>query len=112
MRSVPWPTLKKKVNAQVWRVLDLSGLTRTVRESRNYLKSGFVYLNGLQVSSQRETIPLGTPFYLELRFPNGRTFGDDMVLIASNRLINRKPRQTSPGTNHYMNDPEKFNRRG
>ena len=112
MRLVPWPTVKQKVNAQIWRVLDLSGMTRTVRESNNYLKAGYVYVNGMNVTSKRTTVLLGDPFYLEIRFPNGRTMGYDLTLIPSNRLINRKPRQASPGTNHYINDPEKINYRG
>lgn len=112
MRNVPWPTLRKKVDAQIWRVLDLSGLTRTVRESRNYLRAGYVYVNGMIVTSKRATVPLGSPFYLEIRFPNGRTIGEDLNLVASNRLVNRKPRQASPGTDHSITDPAKYNYRG
>jgi hypothetical protein len=112
MRNVPWPTLRKKVDAQIWRILDLSGMTRTVRESNNYLKAGYVYANGVLVTSKKATMPLGHPFFLEIRFPNGRTIGYDLNLIPSNRLVNRKPRQASPGTNHHINDPEKLNYRG
>ena len=112
MRLVPWPTLRTKVAAQVWRVLDLSGMTRTVRESTNFLKAGYVYLNGSRVTSKKATVALGDPFHLELRFPNGRIQGYDLTLIPSNRLVNRKPRQASPGTNHHINDPDKLNYRG
>lgn len=112
MITIAWPSLKKTVNAQVWRVLDLSGLTKSVRDSKNYTKAGYVYLNGMNVRSFRETVSTGCPFYLELRFPNGRTKGEDITIVPSSRLSTRTPRQTSPGTNHYINDPTKTNYRG
>jgi hypothetical protein len=112
MMMVSWPTLKHRAYVEVWRILDLSGLTRSVRESRNYTKSGFVYLNGINVTSFKETISTGEPFYLELRFPNGRVKGEDITVIPYSRLTFRTPRNTAPGTNYSINDPEKLNYRG
>ena len=111
MIQIAWPTLKKKVNAQIWRVLDLSGLTTSVRQSRNYLKSGYVYLNGMLISSEKATVPTGALFHLEVRFPNGRVKGEDIMLVPSNRLANRTPRQASPGVS-YSISPDKLNYRG
>lgn len=111
-KVISWPTLKHQTNVQVWRILDLSGLTNSVRESRNYTKSGLVYLNGMLISSLKDTVSSGEPFYLELRFPNGRTKGQDIVVVPSSRLTLRTSRQTSPGTSPYINDPTKFNYRG
>jgi len=108
MIEIGWPTLQKQVNAQVWRVLDLSGLTTSVRNSKNYTKSGFVYMDGNRVQDLRATVPLGSPFRLEIRFPNGRIKGEDIMLVPVNRLSKRKPRQTSPGSTPYLNDPPKF----
>lgn len=112
MIKIGWPTLKKQVNAQVWRVLDLSGLTRSVRESKNYTKSGFVYLDGNRITSLRHTVSIGDPFTLELRFPNGRTKSLEIMLVPVNRISKRPPRQASPGNTPYINDPDKFNYRG
>jgi hypothetical protein len=108
MIKIGWPTLQKQVNAQVWRVLDLSGLTKSTRDSKNYTKSGYVFLNDSCITSLRHTVPLGDPFTLELRFPNGRVKGAEIMLVPTNRLIKRKPREMSPGNNPYLNDPPKF----
>lgn len=108
MIKIGWPTLQNKVNCQVWRVLDLSGLTNSVRNSKNYTKSGYVYVDDSPILSLRATVPLGSPFRLEIRFPNGRTIGEDIMLVPVNRLTNRKPRLTSPGSTPYLNDPPKF----
>lgn len=106
--EIGWPTLQKQVNAQVWRVLDLSGLTRSTRESRNYTKSGFVYLDGNRITSLKQTVSIGDPFTLELRFPNGRTKSLEIMLVPVNRLSKRKPRETSPGTTQHLTDPDKY----
>jgi hypothetical protein len=108
MIEIGWPTLQKQVNAQVWRVLDLSGLTKSTRDSRNFTKSGYVYLDDTCITSLRHTVALGDPFRLELRFPNGRIKGADIMLVPINRLSKRTPRQASPGTGPYLNDPEKY----
>lgn len=112
MIKVGWPTLRKDVAANVWRVLDLSGLTRSVRDSRNYTRAGYLYINGARVTSLKHTIPLGTKFRIELRFPNGRVQGLDVMLVPANRIAQRSQRQASPGTNQSVNDPSKTNYRG
>ena len=112
MITIGWPTLRSQVACQVYRVLDLSGLTRSVRESKNFTKAGYVYYNGIRITSLRHTVPLGVKFRLELRFPNGRTRGQDIMLVSSNRLQKLKPRETSPGENQHINDPPKWNLRG
>lgn len=112
MHKIAWPTQQKNVNAQVWRVLDLSGITKSVRESRNFVRAGFVYLNGNLMTSFRLTVPLGSRFNLEVRFPNGRTKGGDIMLVAADRLTARAPRLSAPGTNNFINDPSKTNYRG
>lgn len=109
---VGWQTQSDLSYAEVWRVLDLSGLTNSVRESLNYTKAGFVYLNGIRVSSLKERVQLGSTFTLELRFPNGRVKSEEITLVATNRLIERTPRQTEPGTSQHLTDPDKYFRRG
>lgn len=109
---VGWQTQDQERMAQIWRVLDLSGLTNSVRESRNYTKSGFVYMNGVRVSSLKDRVPLGSTFTLEIRFPNGRVKSEEITLVAANRLVGRTPRQTEPGTSQHLTDPDKYFRRG
>lgn len=109
---VGWQTQNQETFAQVWRVLDLSGLTKSVRESRNFTKSGFVYMDGVRISSLKDRVRLGTTFTLELRFPNGRTKSEEITLVATNRLVGRTPRQTEPGTSQHLTDPDKYFRKG
>lgn len=110
--KVGWQTQDDLSYAEVWRVLDLSGLTNSVRESRNYTKAGFVYKDGVRVSSLKDRVQLGSTFTLELRFPNGRTKSKEITLVVTNRLIGRTPRQTEPGTSQHLTDPDKFFRKG
>lgn len=92
--NVAWPSAIA-THAEVWRVLDLSGLTSSVRESKNYLRAGFVYLNGQRVSTLRDTVEIGKQFRLELRFPNGVTQSREIFL---SRKVNYKPRSNQPTT--------------
>lgn len=109
---VGWQTQDQLTHARIWRVLDLSGLTNSVRESRNFTKSGFVYIDGVRVSSLKDSVQLGTTFTLELRFPNGRIKSEEITLVATNRLVSRTPRQTEPGTSQHLTDPDKYFRKG
>lgn len=78
--------------ANVWRLLDLSGLTRSVRQSWNYLRAGYVYVDGNLVTSSRATVPIGKSITLELRFPNQSTSKDIMVV---SRMYATNPRRGS-----------------
>lgn len=112
MITIGWPTQNRQVYAEVWRILDLSGLTKSVRESIGYTKSGYVYLNGSNITSLKQSVSTGEPFRLELRFPNGRIKGADIMVVPSTRHTTRLPRQASPGVNYYIKDPDKLNYRG
>lgn len=94
MINVAWPSGVSQ-QAEIWRVLDLSGLTSSVRESKNYLLAGFVYVNGQRIFTLRETIAIGSTFRLELRFPNGVVESRDIFL---SRKVNYKPRSNQPTT--------------
>ena len=96
MIRVAWPTTRMDVKAQVWRVLDLSGLTRSVRESRNFTRAGYVFLDGHRVAGLRDTVSLGKPFQLEIRFPNGRTKSEEIMLVPRDRTVELRPRNTQP----------------
>lgn len=66
--------------AHVWRVLDLSGMTTSPRQSSNYVKSNYVFLNGNQVT-MNTTVTLGSLFDLSIHFPNGREYTKQMILV-------------------------------
>ena len=101
MRSVAWPTTSMSTKAQIWRILDLGGFTKSVRESRNFTRAGYVFVDGNQVLSLRETVGLGSPFVLELRFPNGRTVSDTVTVVPSDRVLQLRARQTGPTVGVY-----------
>ncbi|NBU69897.1 MAG: hypothetical protein EBS53_00365 [Bacteroidetes bacterium] len=94
MINVAWPSAVAP-QAEIWRILDLSGLTSSVRESKNYLKAGFVYVNGQRIFTMKETVAIGSSFRLELRFPNGEVQHKDIFL---SRKVNYKPRSNQPTT--------------
>jgi len=99
--TVQWPSAIA-TRAQVWRVLDLSGMTTSVRDSRNFTKAGFVFVDGNQVFDLKTTVPVGTPFTLELRFPNGKIVSQSVTLV---------PREWSVRTQRSQ-DQRTFNRKG
>lgn len=94
---VNWPSVVA-TEAQVWRVLDLSGLTRNPRESSNFTRAGYVYLNGNLVSGLKDTVKIGEPFMLELRFPNGVRKVRQIFLRNLPKIKN--PRQNGPFVVH------------
>ncbi len=97
MLTVIWPSVKAR-EAEVWRVLDLSGLTSSVRQSENYLKAGFVYLNNDPVMSMTRMVAVGSVFRLELRFPNGVVQGANIMLT---RPVLYPKRQSNPNTRFH-----------
>lgn len=92
MIKVLWPS-RVATQANVWRVLDLSGITKSVRSSKRYVRGGCVYLNGTQVTL-KDRVEIGSPFTLELRVPRGRTISKDITLIHTN-YIHGTPRNNS-----------------
>lgn len=108
MIKIGWPTYRSDISVEVWRLLDMSGLTNSVRSSRNYTKSGYVYVDGNLINSLKFQVPMGVPMVLELRFPNGRVMSEEIMVVSHTRMSDLKPRERSPGTNQYLNDPPKY----
>lgn len=100
MITVAWPSINVE-NAQVWRILDLSGMTKSVRDSRNFTRAGFVYLNGNPITGIRATVLVGSLFTLEIRFPNGKILSRDIRLVT-----------TTPPRMQRSNEPTTLHRRG
>ncbi len=84
---------------EVWRLLDLSGMTNSVRESRNFTKSGFVYVNGNSIRTLGATVEMGSINTIELRFTNGKV--KSKLIMPIPRPLQRKPRQTGPRQLNY-----------
>ena len=95
--KVVWPSAIA-TEAEAWRVLDLSGITTSVRQSRNVVRAAYVFLDGNRITL-RHRIPLGKEVRLEIRWPNGRVRGEDIMVI--NRYhVERSPRDISPTVLH------------
>jgi hypothetical protein len=77
-------------------------MTNSVRESRNFTRAGYAFLDGRKISSLKVTIELGKPFILELRFPNGVIKTAEIFLFPATRNTAGKPRSNDP-------DPFKVN---
>jgi len=98
MLIVEWPSVVAQF-VEVWRLLDLSGMTKSVRESRNFTRAGYVYLNGNHITTLRHTARVGDFLVLEIRFPNGKVRSEEMRVV--NRQIVRNPRQNTPTQINY-----------
>lgn len=97
MLLVTWPSAIA-THAEVWRVLDLSGMTNSIRQSRNFVKAGFVFLNGNSISNLRDQMEIGREYRLEIRFPNGIVQGQNVRLT---RPVLYKPRINQPDTRYH-----------
>ena len=99
--KVQWPSAIAQ-QAEAWRILDLSGMTNSVRESRNFTRAGFLYIDGNQTHSLGTRIDIGAITVLELRFPNGKIISQEIMVI--NRPTVRTTQRSSM--------PTTLNRRG
>lgn len=95
MTKVQWPSRVAK-RAEVWRVLDLAGFTSSVRQSRNYTRAGFVFVDGNRVHGLKDTVAIGKEFTLELRFPVGPPKSAVIMLVPRMYSNVLKPRNNTP----------------
>lgn len=106
MLVVEWPSQVAKY-ANLWRVLDLSGLSHSARQSRDWIMSGYVYLNGEQILTWRQLVPIGETFHVEVKIPGitgfGRSKEADIRLVPM--LVPKKPRQTGPRVENRRSKP-------
>lgn len=92
MITIVWPG-QEATHAEVWRLLDLGGITKSIRESRNFVKNGWVYFNGSMMTSLKTTVSIGTVCTLETRVPYLR---DSKYTIM---VVNHTPKFISPRSN-------------
>jgi len=69
MLYVPWPS-RTATHADIYRLLDLSGMCTSIRDSKRYLLARYVYINSELVLRLDAKVEIGKPFFLELRLPN------------------------------------------
>lgn len=84
--TVEWNSTQE-VQAEVWRVLDLSGMTKTHRESRNSVLSKLVYLNGNRVETLKDTVPVGSTFTLEIRYNTPEVNKKQEIFLTSRQPV-------------------------
>ena len=101
--KVGWFTQNVDRRAKVWRLLDLSGMTSSVRQSRDFTKRGYVYLDNSNITSTRAEVALGEVVTLEIRFPNG---------VVQSKRIMVVPITRHPGETPRLNVPQYTRRRG
>ncbi len=63
--TVQWPSLSAQ-HVELWRVLDLAGITRSPRDSELAVKSGAVFVDGERVTNQKHTISVGRVYRIEV----------------------------------------------
>jgi hypothetical protein len=96
MLKVTWPG-RGVTHVEVWRILDLSGLTQNPRMSKNYVKARYVYLDGNLVTLKTR-VEIGREFQLQIVFPSGVTkYNDIMVVEQSLRAGSLNARAGAPG---------------
>lgn len=82
MLIVTWPSTSA-THAEIWRLLDLSGMTKSVRQSLNVMKAGHVWVDYVQYRSLRDRIEIGRPYRFEIRWPNG------LVTVETIKAVHR-----------------------
>lgn len=95
--TVKWPSLTTKY-AEIWRVLDLAGITASPRDSELAIKSGCVFVDGERVTSQRAQLMIGRVYRIEVNQGLRQTRKYVRVVNASprgrqvptTRVVNRK----------------------
>jgi len=96
--KIEWPSTTA-TKAELWRILDLSGMTNSVRESRNFTKAGFLYFNGNLTKSLKAKVSVGEIFTLELRFTNGVIKSRELMVVS--RVPRTASRSLEPTQKYY-----------
>jgi len=75
-----------------WRLLDLSGISNSVRDSRDMVLAGMVTINGSPVRSLKHRSMTGEQITMEVTFQSGRVVSKTFVpvpYVQASRQINR-----------------------
>lgn len=66
---------------EVWKVLELSGLASSTRKAQIFIRSGYVYKDGMNITSLKDMMDVGNPVLLSIRFPSGIVTEDSITVI-------------------------------
>jgi hypothetical protein len=88
MRIIKWPGYGI-THVEIYRVLDLSGLTNNPRQSKLFIKAGYVFMDNNPVFTIKDKMEIGLPSLLSIRFSNN-TVKEDIIMVI--------PRQYYEGT--------------
>lgn len=78
--TVMWPGIFVN-RVETWKVLELSGLASSSRKASIFTKSGYVYVDNEKVTSLKDTVEVGKPFVLSVRFPSGITKEETIYVV-------------------------------
>lgn len=81
LRVIRWPGYGLN-RVEIYRVLDLSGLSPNSRKSEIFIRSGYVFVNNDQVLSIKDTIEVGKTVLLSIRFPSGIIKEDNIMVVC------------------------------
>lgn len=98
--TVQWPGITA-TQVEVWVVLHLSGMAKSVRQAKELVKRGYVRLNGGPVD-MRTKVEIGEDFTLETLDP----------LRRASKIIRVVEREYYEGRNPRQNTPRQEHRRG
>ena len=87
---VQWPSAVA-TQAELVRVLDLSGLSASPRQSKGLIRAGLVFLDGQQIHDLKKKVPIESTFTLEVRLPNGRVRSLE-IMVVKRPFATRTPR--------------------
>ena len=68
--SVYWVGSSTNTHASAWRLLDLSGMTKSVRESSRLVKLGLVTVNTAKIDLKTQ-LPIGGTYTVEITYATG-----------------------------------------
>jgi hypothetical protein len=91
VRVIQWPGFGLN-RVEIYRVLDLSGLTSTPRKSNLFIKAGYVFIDGNRVSSIKETMEVGKPVLLSVRLPSG-IIKEDTIMVTCRQYYEGTPQR-------------------
>lgn len=91
MKIVQWPGFDVKF-VEVFRVLDLSGISPNIRNSKLWVKSGYVYLDGVKVLSIKDRLEVGRPCTISVRFPSS-IIKQEIIMVICRQYYEGTPQR-------------------
>ncbi len=77
--KVIWASPFNKI--EIWKVLELSGLASSTRKAQIFVRSGYVYKDNVNITSLKDTMDIGNPAVISIRFPSGIVVEDSITVV-------------------------------